>query len=350
MIGSLLSPPESGVMNRSKGFTIAELAVATAILALLLFGAMIPFSTQVELRNIGETQRTMDTIKEAILGFAQANGRLPCPANGTTQSGTVDSSTWPTPVAAGAEQWDPVNTRCYIAIGVVPWTTLGISETDAWGRRLTYRVSPAFADAISLNTWQTMQSANFGNNPSLYIDGAASWQPPAPPPPQNPPFLKSPADQVPTCPLSVGVAPPHTLTPTPLLSSFALCSLGDIAVFTRTTSQGVPLAAAVPAVFISHGKNGYGAWQSSGTQIVGPPAGTDEAANITNGGNPKATPTGGYLSWVYYSRSQTAANSGCVDPAPPATSGAPLCGFDDIVVMIPLNTLMTRMVAAGKLP
>jgi type II secretory pathway pseudopilin PulG len=335
-------------MNRSKGFTIAELAVAAAILALLLFGAMIPFSTQVELRNVGETQRTMDTIKEAILGFAQANGRLPCPANERTQSGTVDSSTWPTPVAAGAEQWDPALTRCYVAIGVIPWTTLGIAEADAWGRRLTYRVSPAFADAISLNTWQSMASATFAANPTLYIDTAASWSQ------QNPTFPRSPADQNPTCPLSVGVPPgvppQHLLTPAPALSSFALCSLGDIAVFTRTVSQAVPLAAAVPAVFVSHGKNGYGAWQSSGTQIVGPPAGTDEAANTTNGGNPKATPTGGYLSWAYYSRNQTSANSGCADPAPYASSGAPLCEFDDIVVMIPLNTLITRMVAAGKLP
>jgi hypothetical protein len=30
--------------------------------------------------------------------------------------------------------------------GVVPWATLGLPETDAWGRRFTYRVTPAFAD------------------------------------------------------------------------------------------------------------------------------------------------------------------------------------------------------------
>jgi len=318
-------------MSRDKGFTIAELAVATAILALLLFGALIPFSTQVEIRNIADTRRTMDSIKDAFLGFAQANGRLPCPANGATPAGTVDSSTWATPVAAGSEQWDPANTRCYIQFGVVPWTTLGVSETDAWGRRFSYRAAPAFADAISLNTWQSRQNSVPGSYPS-----------------QAAPFLTSPGDQSPTCPPSLPPGPPYVLSPAPALSSFALCSLGDIAVFTRTVSAAVPLGSALPAVFISHGKNGYGAWQPSGIRITVPAAGTDEAANA-NGGSPPQPPGPG-ANLVFYSRTPASATAGCADPAPPASSGSPLCEFDDIVVMISSNVLIARMVAAGRLP
>jgi prepilin-type N-terminal cleavage/methylation domain-containing protein len=321
-------------LRRDRGFTLAELAVAVAIIALLLFGAMVPFSTQMDIRNVAETQRSMDSMREAILGFASANGRLPCPANGATPAGGVDTTTWPTAVVAGAEQWDPANNRCYTAFGVVPWTTLGTPETDAWGRRLTYRVTPAFADAISLNTWQSRQTPVPGTFPS-----------------QTTPAIASPADQGPTCPNSNAPAvAPFVLTPSPALSSFALCTLGDIAVFTRTISAAVPLATALPAVFISHGKNGYGAWQPSGIRITAPAAGTDEAANVN--GNTTATPavTGGYLSWAYYSRNQTSATSGCADPVPPGTSASPLCEFDDIVTMISLNTLIARMVAAGKLP
>jgi type II secretory pathway pseudopilin PulG len=319
-------------MSRDEGFTIAELAVATAILALLLFGAMIPFSTQVEIRNVADTRRTMDAIKDAIMGFAQANGRLPCPANGATPAGTVDSATWATPVAAGSEQWDPVGTGCYIASGVVPWTTLGVSETDAWGRRLSYRVAPAFADAISLNTWQSRQTAVPGTFPS-----------------QVAPAIPSPGNQNPTCPPSTSPAvAPYVLSPAPGLSSFALCSLGDIAVFTRTVSAAIPLASALPAVFVSHGKNGYGAWQPSGIRLLAPPAGTDEAANVN--GNTTA-PAGGYTNWTFYSRTPASATAGCADPAPPpAFSGSPLCEFDDIVVMISSNVLIARMVAAGRLP
>jgi prepilin-type N-terminal cleavage/methylation domain-containing protein len=320
-------------MSPSKGFTLAEMAVAVVILALLLFGAMVPFSAQVDIRNVADTRRTMDSIKEAIMGFAQANGRLPCPANGATATGTTDATTWPTPIVAGAEQWDPTNNRCYIVFGVVPWATLGVPETDAWGRRLSYQVAPAFADAISLNTWQSRLNPVPGNFPS-----------------QNRTAIPSPGDQNPTCPPSSppAVPPVYPLSPAPTLSSFALCSLGDIAVFTRTVSAGVLLGSALPAVFISHGKNGLGAWQSNGTRLPAPAAGTDEAANVN--GNTTATPSGGYASWAFYSRDPTPASAGCADPAPPATSGASLCEFDDTVVMISSSVLIARMVAAGRLP
>ena len=322
-------------MSRSKGFSLVELAVAVAIIALLLAGALIPLSTQIDVRNSADTQRGLESVRDAIIGFAQANGRLPCPANGATPAGTVDSTTWATPVSAGAEQWDPNNNRCYIAFGVVPWTTVGVAETDAWGRRLSYRVAPAFADAISLNTWQSRQNAVPGTFPSQFATA-----------------LPSPGDQNPTCPSSSPPAvSPYVLSPAPALSSFALCSLGDIAVFTRagSTTTAVPLGMALPAVIISHGKNGFGGWQTNGTRLNPIPTGNDEAANVN--GNTTATPSGGYASWTFYSRTRTPAATGCVDPAPPpATNTAPACEFDDIVLMISSNALLARMVAAGKLP
>jgi prepilin-type N-terminal cleavage/methylation domain-containing protein len=327
-------------MIRSKGFSLVELTVALFIIALLLAGAFIPLSTQMEVRNVAETQRSMESTRDAIIGFAQANGRLPCPANGATPAGTVDTTTWATPVGAGAEQWDPANTRCYTVFGVVPWTSLGVSETDAWGRRLSYRVSPAFADAISLNTWQSRQSAVPG--PGTFL------------PQQFATFTPSPADQAPTCPGSSPPAvAPFVLSPAPALSSFALCSLGDIAVFTRgnATTTAVPLGTALPAVFISHGKNGFGAWQPNGIRLAPVPSGNDEAANVN--GNTTATPQPsppGYTSWAFYSRTRAPAAGGCVDPVPGTTNAAPSCEFDDIVVMITTNALIARMVAAGKLP
>src|SRR6266545_7017060 len=307
--------PESRAMNRSRGFTLAELAVAVAIIGLLLAGAMIPFTAQIEVRNVADTQRTMESIREAITGFAQANGRLPCPANGSIAAGLAN---------AGTEQFN--GTSCTASLGVVPWATLGAPETDAWGRRFSYRVAPAFADKLSLTTWNTRQS---------------SYTPPAGNLPQGVSSPASPANQTPSCDLAVA----------PTLSSFALCTLGDIAVFTRggSTTAAVPLSAAIPAVIISHGKNGRGAWQTNGIRLTPIPSGNDEAANVN--GNTSATPTGGYLSWAFYSRTPTPAASGCVDPIPggPAST-APLCEFDDIIVVISPSTLIARMVAAGRLP
>ena len=309
-------------MSKSKGFSLVELAVALAIIALLLAGALIPLSTQIEVRNAADTQRAMESIREAIVGFAQANGRLPCPADGSIAAGAA---------GAGTEQIGL--SSCFNVggtFGVVPWATLGVPETDAWGRRFSYRVAPAFADKVSLATWNT-------------IKNTSGYSAPPPPPtylPQTTSSPDSPQNQSPLC---------HLTTP-PTFSSFALCTLGDIAVFTRggSTTTAVPLGTALPAVFISHGKNGFGAWQTNGTRLNPIPTGNDEAANVN--GNTTATPSGGYSSWAFYSRTRAPAAAGCVDPVPGATNAAPACEFDDIVMMIPSNALIARMVAAGRLP
>jgi prepilin-type N-terminal cleavage/methylation domain-containing protein len=295
-------------MNRSKGFTLAELAIALVIIALLLAGAMMPLSTQIEVRNIGDTQRTMDSIKEAIVGFALANGRLPCPANGALASGTA---------GAGLEQLNGPGTACSTSQGVVPWAALGAPEADSWGRRFTYHVSPAFADAVSQLTYSTSTAA--------------------------------------TTPASPGSQTVCAPTPTPTQSSFALCSLGDAAVLTRSPSSpaAVPMGTAVAAVLISHGKNGYGAWQTNGIRLTPLPSNDDEASNM-NGATTVTAATlgaGTYTQFAFFSRDQTPSASGCSDPAPGAAGGgAPLCEFDDILVMISAPTLMARMVGAGKLP
>jgi type II secretory pathway pseudopilin PulG len=122
-------------MKPMRGFTLVEIAVVFVIIALLLGMLVVPLSTQVDQQRIGDTQKHARTITEAILGFAVANGRLPCPATATTASTT-----------AGAGLENKAGAACGITEGVVPWTTLGVQETDSWGQRYTYRVTPAFAD------------------------------------------------------------------------------------------------------------------------------------------------------------------------------------------------------------
>ncbi|HYS56862.1 MAG TPA: type II secretion system protein [Burkholderiales bacterium] len=289
-------------MSRSKGFSLVELAVAFAIIALLLAGALIPLSTQIEVRNVADTRRSMESIRDAITGFAQANGRLPCPADGTLPAGGADAAGRP----AGAEQLTPTTlpppatAACTNSFGVVPWTTLGVPEVDGWGRRFSYWVTPIFADGIGV----VPASAAFNNT----FPGA-----------QNPPC---------TAPI-----------PAPTQSSFALCSQGSFTVNTRNESTHVASAVGLvlPAVIISHGKNGYGAYSVSGS-ILAAPTGADETANATHTGAPAGVTT-------FYSRIPTPPASPCNDAAGPA-----FCEFDDIVVMISSSTLIARMVAAGKLP
>ena len=126
-----------------KGFSLIELAVVLFIVGLMLGGLLTPLATKVEYENINETSIALNEIKESLLGFAIANGYLPCPD--TNNDGSEDLVTKPVTGAPGLS--------CSSEIGELPWITLGVSATDAWENNYTYRVDDEFADrADSANT------------------------------------------------------------------------------------------------------------------------------------------------------------------------------------------------------
>jgi prepilin-type N-terminal cleavage/methylation domain-containing protein len=219
-------------MTKQTGFTLLEMAVALVIIGLLLAGMLLPLSAQVDDRKNKETKAMLDEINQALLGFALSKGYLPCPA---------------VSAANGAE--DRTGTACNKQVGVIPWATLGVSQTDSWGRLFRYSVNAAYTDS--------------------------------------------------------GVGTKFTLT-----------STSNLKVLNATA--GTTIAAGVPAVVLSHGKNGYGAYLPDGAQIPSTGAGTDENTNI-----------GATTDFVSH------------DFTP---------DFDDLVVWLSPNTLNNRMVAAGKLP
>lgn len=233
-----------------RGFSLIEMAFVLIIVTLLLGGLLVPFATQVEQKRIAETQKALEEIKEALLGFAVANGRLPCPDNATVVSATANNGEEDA-CSAGVE-----------SEGSLPWATLGVGAADAWGNRLRYRVTNVFtiAGGFPLGTNGTIRA----------------------------------------CPT-------------------AAC-----------TSS---VAALVPAVVLSHGKNGFGSINANtavGVTTRIPCPGTppvcsaDETENIDNDNN-------------FVQRTLT-----------PATT--PAGEFDDQVVWLSPNILFNRMVAAGRLP
>src|ERR1035437_1585551 len=251
------------------GFTLVEMAMVLLIVALLLGGMLVPLSAQMEQRNVSETQKSLSEIKEALIGYALANGQLPCPAVPTIPMGQA---------GAGIARIPPCTLTN--STGVLPWATLGVSETDAWGNRYTYRVTSEFADAINLNTY------GYDNNPTY------------------------------GCVITHICTPPNS----PQNARFALCSCGTLNV-QSAASGGVNIAGNVPAVIISHGKNGAGAYTPQGTQLA-VSSDADELENSYISGTP---------------------NNLYVSHTPTPT-------FDDLVVWISPNILFNRMVAAGKLP
>ena len=209
------------------GFTLTEMAVVLAIVALLVGGMMLPMSAQYDLRQVSETRRLLADTGEALYGYAAShtagNGKpyLPCPD--TDGNGSENRN----------------GNACASQEGDLPWADLGLGRQDAWGRPLHYRVS-----------------AVFSNN----------------------------------------------------ATGFGLTASGDLRVCESSACTAV-LAATLPAVILSYGKNG-----------AATPVDTDELANRDG-------------------------NTDFVDH-PPSSSG----NFDDLVAWLPPTLLFNRMIAAGRLP
>lgn len=136
--------------QNSRGFSLIEIAVVLFILVLLLGSLLVPLALQIEQRQIAETERVLEDTREALIGFAIANGRLPRPATSSTD-GTERVAT----CVSEAE-----------CTGFIPWTTLGTSRTDAWGKLLKYSVTPAFANStfsyttLTTGSTKTVQTRN----------------------------------------------------------------------------------------------------------------------------------------------------------------------------------------------
>jgi type II secretory pathway pseudopilin PulG len=145
MLGSAMTC-SSVSLKRIAGFTIIEMAVALFVIALLLGSLLVPLTTQVEERQVSEAEKRLEEIRDALIGFAVINGYLPCPDR-TTGASSND----------GAE--DIVNGFCNpltgaLAIGNVPWATLGLTNTtDAWGNRYRYAVIENFARRTPQSTF-----------------------------------------------------------------------------------------------------------------------------------------------------------------------------------------------------
>ena len=209
-------------MNNS-GFTLIEIAMVMLIIVLLMAGLLPTITSQIDLQRTTETRKQLDEIKQALMGYALINGRLPCPAKATLNSGVdalagIEAVTGNTCACAatGDARADTSAIACDEpnVIGVLPWATLGIKETDAWERRFTYSVTAGFADSI---------------------DGTAEPLP---------------------CTIAVGV-------------SFQLCPTGTGNLDIKPDNLSASFVATdIPVVVISHGKNGLGAYTKQGAQLA----------------------------------------------------------------------------------
>ena len=119
--------------SSESGFTLVEIAIVLLIVAVLLGYTVALFPKQQELKKYRQVEQEMDQVIGAIVGFAQVNGRLPCPAIPNT-AGDEDGG-------GGAD--------CNNFGGFVPVNTLGITGRlnadslllDPWGNPYRYYVT-----------------------------------------------------------------------------------------------------------------------------------------------------------------------------------------------------------------
>ena len=299
----------SGSPQHCRGFTLAELAIVTLILGLMVAGVLGAVTNQINQGRVSVTQRQLDEIRESLLGFASANGYLPCPDTDGDGIENAPNRSVATLLA------------CTNVEGFLPWVTLGVHQTDAWGIRFRYRIKDEFARAARSPTVYT-----------TYPTPIAACIPTA-----NFPALLTDTDPFPT-------TDPNNCT-------FDIQDTGDIRIDTRggvTGKTAVTLAGGsatsgigVPVVIMSFGKNSAGGFDASGNQRLPLPlAGlnADEFVNFT-------IPAAG-TQRVFYSRISKDSDSPCSDTA----AGGPLCEFDDIVTWISTPVLISKMIQANRLP
>ena len=122
----------------TSGFPLVELAVVIAIVGLLLGSLLVPLANQIKGSKINETESELETIRDALLGYAMSNGALPCPyafADG------IDGL--PAPLCP-----DP-------NVGFLPYTVLQVPPTDAWGHYYIYAVANVFTTPVGFTLLST---------------------------------------------------------------------------------------------------------------------------------------------------------------------------------------------------
>ncbi len=287
---STTAPSESG-------FTLVEIAIVLLIVGVLVGYTAALLPKQQELKKYRAVEQEMDQIIAAIVGFAQVNGRLPCPAIPNT-AGDEDGG-------GGGD--------CNNYGGFVPVNTLG----------LTGRTN---ADSLMLDPW---------GNPYRYYVSNSDFNAAG-----GDDFVNS------TEMRTVGLVDPNTDGYTDLDGIYLICDdngtstddqcTGAVEVF-GTYSAGPPVVyGGAPFVLLSQGKNWNDA-AAAGDELENIGANLTNDATLAMGLGPSGNQyllkdvAGGETTFVRRT-------TGFADD------------FDDVVKWGSPNLLFSKMIEAGQLP
>ena len=249
--------------RKSRGFSLVEIAIVLAIL-----GFVLTIGLQATGAYLSHERRKVSLARVAGLDVALANyvavqGRLPCPADGALATGVA---------LAGVEARTAATGVCTaMDTGVVPWVTLGVTETEAldgWNTRISYRTITAVAAPPNLGFTSNRALDATGCDPG----GAAARA-----------AVTVGGQSVETCAAGCTLATLANCTsPTNFVTGRGLSVRSDVAPAGALLMDSAALTGAA-YVLISHGENRGGGYDSTGTLQAGTPAnGALEAPNANN--------------------------------------------------------------------
>ncbi|HYC36518.1 MAG TPA: hypothetical protein VEC19_08870 [Usitatibacter sp.] len=226
-------------MTRQRGASGLFIAVVLLFLIAGMAATLVLLQRRGQGDRVVQEDRRFETLHAALLQFVIANGRLPCPANPSLDTGAEEGN-----VAAGT---------CTSPTGSVPWMTIGARRddaVDAWGWKISYRVYAGNAGSLTQTNGMNMADCDTFE--------AAGWS----------------AGRTPVVGSAGGLCRGTRNT----LDTEFLAGKGLAVNYFGT------IASDAAYVLISHGPAGQGAWSANSPPAQNPtaPANASELVNLSN--------------------------------------------------------------------
>ena len=155
-----LTPHHPATSNMQSGFTMLEMAIVLAVVALIASMSVYVGSRQIERQEIIKTYDELKVIRKSLRQHATFHNRLPCPMRlDLIQTDTTYGLEHPTcapadVVPSGMIRIEyPASSGSFIRIGAVPFRALALSNdfaADEWNNRYIYAVNEEFIDDIDV--------------------------------------------------------------------------------------------------------------------------------------------------------------------------------------------------------
>lgn len=145
-------------MKLYKAFSLTELAIVLAIIALISSASLSVATSKTDVYKLEQTKNKLNILEIALADFVKINYRLPCPAtvtlNPTSSNYGIEqcSSTISNTIAAGSL---PSGYNCTTASvnnitgGMIPFKTLNLPKEfgiDGWGNKIMYNVTQGLSN------------------------------------------------------------------------------------------------------------------------------------------------------------------------------------------------------------